>query len=153
MNKPVVVGMMRVLCLVLVLGGSLMSGAPNPSSAAELAADAAAEPMSLAGSEWGFPEETAEPKRSVQFDGQGNVSGSGGCNRFGGTYQQQGTSLKIGQLRTTLMACLDESLMQRERDFLQLLAATTGVDASHLVLKLYAAEGQLLVLLHRRDFD
>ncbi len=38
--------------------------------------------LDLRGSEWGFAEETIDPQRSVQFDGDGRVSGSGGCNRF-----------------------------------------------------------------------
>jgi heat shock protein HslJ len=140
---------LRALGAALVIGGLLVSGPPSPSEAAEVPA----EPMSLAGSEWGFPEETAAPLRSVQFDGHGTVSGSGGCNRFSGAYEQTGTGLSIRQLRTTLMACLDDGVMARERDFLALLAATARVNATHLVLKLHAEDGRLLALLHRRDFD
>ncbi len=47
--------------------------------------------LDLRGSEWGFREETVDPLRFVQFDGEGGVSGSGGCNRFAGATSSRAT--------------------------------------------------------------
>jgi heat shock protein HslJ len=47
------------------------------------------------------------------------ASGSGGCNRFSGTYQLNGDRLKLGAMTATLMACADG--METERSFLNAL--------------------------------
>lgn len=48
------------------------------------------------------------------------ISGSGGCNRFMGSYQTQGEQLTIGELASTFMAC-EESIMNQEVKYLSAL--------------------------------
>lgn len=108
--------------------------------------------LDLRGSEWGFAEETVDPQRSVQFDGEGGVSGSGGCDRFAGGFEQQDDRLKIGQLATTVIGCAPE-IAQREGAFLNALAAAHRIEATHGVLKIYGGDGTLLLDLVRRDWD
>ena len=110
-------------------------------------------PMSLAGSEWGYAGENGPNERFVQFGGDGSVNGSGGCNRFAGAYTENGTEIAITKMRVTMMACLDETVMQREAAFLKVLTESRRIEATHLVLKLLGAEGNLLAELARRDFD
>ncbi|MCW8985015.1 MAG: META domain-containing protein, partial [Thermoanaerobaculales bacterium] len=38
---------------------------------------------------------------------EGRVAGTGGCNRFSGTYQIEGSSISFGVMATTKMACLE----------------------------------------------
>ncbi|MBN8755063.1 MULTISPECIES: META domain-containing protein [Variovorax] len=63
----------------------------------------------------------------VQFDrSSGRVSGSGGCNRLSGTYTRAGISLKIGQLASTRMACLDPTRGANEAQFISALQNTAS---------------------------
>ena len=47
------------------------------------------------------------------------IAGSGGCNRFTGSYQQTGDRLTFGKMAMTFMACSEE--MEIERDFVGVL--------------------------------
>jgi heat shock protein HslJ len=105
--------------------------------------------MLLAGSEWGF---AAGGDITLQF-ADGQVSGSGGCNRFSGTYTQDGDSLKLGTLIATLMDCTDKAVMQKEQQFFQMLAAVHTTEATHAKLILKDATGKELAVLVRRDWD
>ena len=105
--------------------------------------------MLLAGSEWGFAE---GGEVYVQFR-DGRVSGSGGCNSFAGSYEQDGERLRLSQLIVTQMACLDEGIMRKEQQFLDLLDAVRAADATHLRLVLKDATGKDLAVLVRRDWD
>jgi heat shock protein HslJ len=105
--------------------------------------------MLLAGSEWGY---AAGGDITVQF-ADGQVSGSGGCNRFGGSYTQDGDRLKFGTLAATQMACIDDAVMQQEQQFFQMLAAVHTTEATHAKLILKDAAGKELAVLVRRDWD
>ncbi|HEY6530784.1 MAG TPA: META domain-containing protein [Acidimicrobiales bacterium] len=62
---------------------------------------------------------------TIDFAEDGTVSGNAGCNRFSGTYEQDGTALTIqGNVATTMMAC-DEDATTAEQQFLTALAAVT----------------------------
>lgn len=50
----------------------------------------------------------------------GRVSGTGGCNRFNGSYQAKSNQLSIGPLASTFKAC-EESLMSQESRYLKAL--------------------------------
>jgi heat shock protein HslJ len=50
------------------------------------------------------------------------------------------------------MACAPE-LMEQEKAWFQMLEKVRGYEATHLVLKLKAADGKDIATLQRRDFD
>ena len=50
----------------------------------------------------------------------GKISGSGGCNRFMGSFETQGDRLSVGQLASTFKAC-EEPIMQQESRYLKAL--------------------------------
>lgn len=102
--------------------------------------------MSLAGSEWG----TSMERQFVSFGTNGKITGNGGCNRFFGTYSQDGDTLEIGPLGSTKMACAN---LRQEQTFFQTLNATRTIEASHLRLVLKGADGEALLALKRRDWD
>lgn len=56
---------------------------------------------------------------SANFEGD-RISGSGGCNRFTGSYQAESSTLSIGALASTRMAC-EESVMNQETNYLTAL--------------------------------
>lgn len=74
------------------------------------------------------------------------VSGRAGCNRFNGSWQQTGATVKFGPLATTMMAC-PPALMDMERKFLSTLEAVTtlGFDETGAAL-LKAQDGQAIKL-------
>jgi len=102
----------------------------------------------LAGSEWGFGDGT---DRFVQFKSEGELIGSGGCNNFFGTYDLNGTKLKVGPIAATKKYCQNQ--MDAERAFLDALKSARRIEATHLKLKLFDADGNELAALKRRDWD
>ncbi|MFO0991562.1 MAG: META domain-containing protein [Hyphomicrobiales bacterium] len=103
--------------------------------------------LSLAGSEWGM----AGTEQYIQFR-DGRVAGHSGCNRYTGSYRQGGETLKFGQIAATKMACTPDR-MKQEQAWLHMLDKVRGFEATHLVLKLKAADGKVIATLQRRDFD
>lgn len=79
---------------------------------------------------------------TFEFDTEGNIGGSGSCNRFGGTCTVEGNTMKIGPLRSTRRAC-EPDVMRQEQQFLALLGAVTAwsMDGEELVLT--APDGEI----------
>lgn len=86
----------------------------------------------------------------VQFDrSSGRVSGSGGCNRISGTYTRVGSTLKIGQLGSTRMACADPVRGGNEAQFISALQSTASYSlAGPGRLALLDARGRTVALLN-----
>lgn len=58
---------------------------------------------------------------TLQFDLQGFVRGSSGCNEFNGPYRAAQGEIHIGPLAVTERACLDGLMMDQEGNYLQAL--------------------------------
>jgi heat shock protein HslJ len=89
-----------------------------------------------------------QPNREphMVFTAEDRISGSTGCNRFTGTYQQDGTALKFSPLAVTKMAC-PPPLDALERSFLQAMAATAKVRESGKTIELLDAGGNVKLRL------
>lgn len=128
--------------LVLRIGGArcrdAMSGLWHPATAlltvgGDTYPGCAGDPVELlAVGEWlvltidgnSIPE---EPPVTIEFLAAGRVAGSGGCNRYGGSFAI-GEGLTFGpDLMSTMMACTD-SVMATERRLLDALAGIRGFD-------------------------
>jgi heat shock protein HslJ len=85
---------------------ALMLGVGMLSAAGGLLAQPA-DPSPLAGTRWQLVEMNGavEPFVTLAFDDQGRVSGSGGCNRYGGGYSIDGETIRFTDLFSTMMAC------------------------------------------------
>ena len=73
----------------------------------------------------------------LQFDLQGRVSGSSGCNRLSGGFTRSGAQLRLSQLGATRMACADAARAATETAFFQVLQTTASYrlpDPGQLVL-------------------
>ena len=110
---------------------------------------AAAALTSLAGTEWG--PEAGKPVQYIQFK-ESDVSGQGGCNRFGGRYTFDGNALKIGPLVSTRMACEPE-VMDAEQAWFRLLESASAAEATPTTLVLKDGNGTVIATLRRRDWD
>ena len=76
------------------------------------------------------------------------IAGFGGCNRFTGTYQQNGDRLTFGKMAMTFMACPEE--METERDFAAALEQVRSWKILGDLLELFDASGTLLARLEAR---
>ncbi|WP_333607456.1 copper resistance protein NlpE N-terminal domain-containing protein [Arsukibacterium sp.] len=72
----------------------------------------------------------------IQFTADGRVHGYNGCNNFMGGYQQQGLSLSLSQLASTMKACADASY---ESEFMQVLQTADNISLAAEVLSLNKA--------------
>lgn len=102
-------------------------------------------PVQLAYTEWtlvelgGAPVEVGPDERPPHLAldlEEAHVSGSGGVNRFTGTFALSESELRFGQLATTRMAGPGPAML-RERAFLDVLDVVTS----------YSLDGQTLTLL------
>lgn len=100
------------------------------------------------GGEWqlaGAP--AGVPAQTISFLEPGRVSGHGGCNRYSGAIESDGTgSLRIGPVAATKMACLDEVRMHAESRYFAILEQVRGyafVNDDHL--RLLGENGQILI--------
>jgi len=86
----------------------------------------------------------------LQFDrSSGRVSGSGGCNRISATFTRSGSTLKIGQMASTRMACLDPTRGANEAQFIAALQSTASYSlAGPGRLALLDARGRTVALLN-----
>ncbi len=88
------------------------------------------------------------------FSADGNVSGSAGCNHYGGGYTLDGSNLSVSTLFTTLMYCEEpEGVMEQESRYLGLLGnvSTWRVEGDRLILS--DAEGADLLIFAQAPID
>ena len=117
---------------VLALAGC---GPASASAEAEVETTAPAATMGLAGTFWTLSAlggDLPVPGSSVtlEFGGDGTVSGSDGCNNFNTSFVQDGNNLTIAQpAAMTMMAC-SAAVMNQGAAFMDALARTTSFTAT-----------------------
>ena len=89
------------------------------------------------------------PRTTVSFDQAGRVSGSGGCNRYGGPVEVSGETIRFGPLASTRMACSPAISDQEERFLAALRSATRFVVTAEDKLVLYDTTGNAVVTFSR----
>jgi heat shock protein HslJ len=77
-----------------------------------------------------------------EFTSSGSVSGTAGCNSYGGKYTASGKSLRISSLASTQMACAPK-IMAQESAFLKALSVTRSYSVSGTTLTIKSAAGLL----------
>jgi heat shock protein HslJ len=101
----------------------------------------------LAGGEWVLDGGGGKPP-VLRFEA-GRVSGTGGCNRFGGSYESSGEALSFSPLAATRMAC-EPALMKSEQDFFAMLEQVRGMKLEGDALELRDQGGKTLARFTRR---
>lgn len=87
---------------------------------------------------------------TMEFPADGRVAGSAGCNRYTGTFKQDGGTLSFGPAAATRRMCVEpEGILEQEQRFLKALetVATARQEADRLELR--TADGAMAVTLHR----
>lgn len=81
----------------------------------------------------------------LEFEGD-QVSGTTGCNHYGGTYRIERDSISFKGIFSTEMACLDpEGFMEQERIYLELLRVVDQFELNDGLLTFYAESNPILV--------
>ncbi|MFN2253943.1 MAG: META domain-containing protein, partial [Candidatus Promineifilaceae bacterium] len=118
------------------------------------AAEAAA-PLALEGPTWrldtyvdleGQPTQSLPDTRVTITFADGQVSGSAGCNNYFGTYEVDGSSLTVGQVGSTMMACFPDEVVLQETAFLANLGNVAGYEIMDNQLHLQDANGQTILI-------
>lgn len=106
------IALLVVMLLLIAVGCQVLPGVPAPAidGTGWRATDVAGQPP-VAGSE-----------PTVFFDG-GRIGGSTGCNSYGGEVALEGTSVRLGEIATTLIGC-EAAIGDVERRFSAALAAS-----------------------------
>jgi heat shock protein HslJ len=78
---------------------------------------------------------------TIEFNNNGQVNGSAGCNSYFGSYDLDGSSLITGPVGSTEMWC--EGLMDQESAFLQALQAATGLTVTENSLTIHTPDGDM----------
>lgn len=79
----------------------------------------------------------------VLVEEDSRVAGFSGCNQFSGSFTRDGSTLQIGQLVSTQMACFEG--LEREQQFHEALRETVRYTIEGPVLKLYNADGEVVL--------
>jgi heat shock protein HslJ len=110
----------------------------------------AQEPVVLEGTSWRAvlvagrqPPVGAEPR--LTFEVAGKVSGTDGCNHFGGVLQPEGTGFRAEELGGTLMLC-EDPVMQVAQPFLAILGDVERVAMADGRLVLAGPAGEMVLV-------
>ena len=74
---------------------------------------------------------------TLEFPGAGRVGGSGSCNRFFGTVEISGESIRFGPLGSTRMSC-EEAVMNQEEMYFQALEGAERFTLEGKTLLIYS---------------
>lgn len=87
---------------------------------------------------------------TMEFGEDGSVTGTDGCNTYSGDYTLDGTSISVGPLATTKMACPDEETQQQSSDFATAMGSAATYRVTNAQLELKAEDGRLLVVANEK---
>ena len=80
---------------------------------------------------------------TIAFE-EGSAGGAAGCNTYGASYRLQDESLTFSEIASTLMACLDNGVMEQEQAYLAFLGEVTSYNISAGMLYLSRPDGSSL---------
>jgi heat shock protein HslJ len=78
---------------------------------------------------------------TLEFDSEGQASGSGGCNTYGAQYAVQENTLSFDEITRTLRACAQEGLGQQEERFFQALETSDRFEQAGDRLTIWYQDG------------
>lgn len=115
------------------------------------AATAAGAPRDvLAGAEWrltSFGKGDAQSSLvegsvvTIKFGADGKVTGSGGCNSYGGEYRVRDENISFGRLISTKRACAAQAVTKQEQQYLEALGAAEKFKLAGEQLTILYGEG------------
>ncbi|RJQ42383.1 MAG: META domain-containing protein [Anaerolineaceae bacterium] len=88
-------------------------------------------------------------KVTVDFS-DGQISGSAGCNSYGGSYKIKGEKITISSLVMTMMACQDTGVMEQEQTFIQYLQDAQTFKVNGEQLQIFSSDDKVLVFIPQK---
>ncbi len=79
---------------------------------------------------------------TLEFAENNQVGGSGGCNSYGAKVEVQGKTLTISEIVSTLMACVDDQVMEQETQYFTALQGASNFEISGDNLTIFYEDGQ-----------
>jgi heat shock protein HslJ len=79
---------------------------------------------------------------SIKFSTDGKVTGSGGCNSYGGQYRVHDENLSLGRLISTKRACAAQTVTEQERRYLEALGSAGKFKLAGEQLTILYGEGR-----------
>jgi heat shock protein HslJ len=73
---------------------------------------------------------------TLAFESATQLGGSGGCNSYGAEYSAANGAMTVGEVTSTLMACVEEGVTEQEQDYLAALGSATEyqIDSDQLTI-------------------
>src|SRR5262245_8571340 len=124
-----------------VLVCAMLGGCTANKSSTQTAAPAAG--VNLTKTQWRLEDLAGKPviadsRATLTFQETGKVVGNGSCNRFTGTEEISGSTIKMGRLASTRMACMGEASTQ-ETEYLKALEGAQRFEVKDGKLYLYVS--------------
>ena len=79
---------------------------------------------------------------TLEFAENDQVGGTGGCNSYGGKFEVQGETITIKEIVSTLMACMDDQVMEQETQYFTALQGVSNYEISGDNLTIFYEDGQ-----------
>jgi len=100
-------------------------------------------PASLTGTEWILQDLAGTPalpnvKATLASPEAGRAVGNASCNRFTGSAEISGHTIKFGMLASTRMACAEDAVSSQKTEYLKALAAAKRSELKDSTLLIYA---------------
>jgi heat shock protein HslJ len=136
-----------VLLLVLLLAGCTSANPPLDDDTPVL------EGTFWRLTEYGTPGTLQEPIAQYQPTlsiAESSLSGSTGCNTYGGDYGIEGTTITFESLLQTERACMEEGVMQQEAQYMEILRNAESFAVADDTLTLTAPDGVLVYTIGER---
>jgi heat shock protein HslJ len=84
---------------------------------------------------------------TAEFNADGQVSGTSGCNTYSGGYEVDGDMITFSPLASTMMACIEPAgLMEQEAAYLQNLGKAASFRVTDGKLEMLDAAGQVILV-------
>jgi heat shock protein HslJ len=87
---------------------------------------------------------------SANFGGQGELTGTAGCNQYSASYSVDGSAIEIGPAATTFKFCAEPpGVMEQEAEYLAALASAATYRIEGDILEMRTAGDQIAIIANR----
>ena len=127
----------------IVLSAMLLMACSSSHNPTANSAKSTPPPVSLTGTEWILQDLAGTPalasvQATLAFPEAGRATGNASCNRFTGSVEVSGDTMKFGALASTRMACADNAVSAQETEYLKALSAAKRFERKEPTLLIYA---------------